>query len=86
MPYGSGSAYREIKFKLEERKSKRLGHKYATTKRKLKEFYTPDITKEELEKIKFDIRAKGKRQRIIENSITILLTIIFLILLYFLFF
>ena len=48
MSYGSGSAYREIKFKLEERKSKRIGHKYASTKRKLKEFYTPDITKEEL--------------------------------------
>lgn len=86
MPYGSGSAYREIKFKLDERKSKRLGHKYATTKRKLKEFYTPDITKEELEKIKSDIRSKGKRQRVIENSITILLTIAFLTLLYFLLF
>ncbi|MFK5878111.1 MAG: hypothetical protein QM478_01300 [Flavobacteriaceae bacterium] len=66
-----------IKFNLGQKRSNRFGRKrYANTKRKFKKLYTLDLTKEELEKIKADIRAKGKRQRLIENSIVAILSLI----------
>lgn len=87
---GSGSmlhAVISMKNNLALKRSNRLGKRgYTATKRKYREIFQPDITKEELEKIKADIRAKGKKQRIIENSVTVFLTITFLILLYSFFF
>lgn len=71
-----------IRFNLGQKRSARRKNKYATTKRIMREFHTPDITKEELEQIKADIRAKGKRRRIIEYSITAVATIIVFILIF----
>ncbi len=51
-----------------------------------KPFSQPNISKKELEKIKSEIRAKGKRQRIIENSIITIITLVVFSLIYFYFF
>ncbi len=71
-----------IRFNLGQKRSARRKKKYATTKRIMREFYTPDITKEELEEIKANIRAKGKKRRTIEYSISIIATIIVITLIY----
>ena len=83
---GSGSmlhAVISMKNNLALKRSNRLGKRgYTATKRKYREIFQPDITKEELEKIKVEIRAKGKRQRLIENSIVAILSLIIFSLFY----
>ncbi len=79
-------ASQTIKNNWANRKALRKNRKkYAyATKHKKGEFNFPKVSEEELEKIKADIRAKGKKRRIIEYTI-IAITIIIVIILFYVF-
>lgn len=83
---GSGSmlhAVISMKNNLALKRSNRLCKRgYTATKRKYREIFKPNITKEELEKIKSEIRAKGKKQRLVENSIITIITLVVFSLVY----
>lgn len=77
--FGSMShAISSMKANMALRKSKRTqkSKNYQKGNYKEREFNFPKVSEKELEKIKADIRAKGKRQRLIENSIIAILTLI----------
>ena len=81
--YAGWALMESIKKNIEQKRSVRMGKEgYSSTKRIKREFNFPKISKEELAKIKADIRAKGKRQRIIENSIITIITLVVISLIY----
>lgn len=85
--YAGWALMESIKKNIEQKRSVRMGKEgYSSTKRIKREFNFPKVSEVELEKIKSEIRAKGKKQRIIENGIAVSLTIVFFILLYYLLF
>ena len=85
--YAGWALIENVRKNIEQKRSKRMGKEgYSSTKRAKREFNFPKVSEEELKKIKSDIRAKGKRQRIIENSIIAILTLVVFSLIYIYFF
>ena len=81
--YAGWALLENIKKNIEQKRSVRMGKEgYTSTKRIKREFKFPKVSEEELEKIKAEIRAKGKRQRLIENSIVAILSLIIFSLFY----
>ncbi|MDC9721831.1 MAG: hypothetical protein PSN34_03545 [Urechidicola sp.] len=81
--YAGWALLENIKKNIEQKRSVRMGKEgYTSTKRIKREFNFPKVSEEELEKIKADIRAKGKRQRLIENSIISILSLTVFTLIY----
>lgn len=81
--YAGWALIENIKKNIEQKRSIRIGKEsYSSTKRTKREFDFPDISKEELEKIKTEIRLKGKLRRRFQYLIMAVCTITLFVTLY----
>lgn len=83
----SSSTKRNVNLRRDKIKSKKDRFLKITSKRELnKKLLDPKVSPEELEKIKAEIRAKGKKRRLIEYSVLGAIVTIITIVFYFVLF